>query len=236
MSTLRRALLLVSAGLVIAVSAGCGGGGGGGREPSVEEIVRRTAERTAALESFHFRFEIENAPAGKAGLNLTFADGDLVVPNQLRAKVAGTFSGIPLRSELIFFRDQHYLKDPLTGRWRKLDAKTGPVAFFDPAKGVLSVIESAVQLERTGSGRVGGDDTYRLRGFVRDGAVTPILNNKPRGRLVPLELWVGQDDFVIRRIRLKGPIAADESEDIVRTVEVSQFDRPFTIEPPAGAE
>jgi hypothetical protein len=65
--------------------------------------------------------------------------------------------------------------------------------------------------------------------------VTPILGNEPTGRLVDLELWIGKEDSILRRLRLSGPISDDEADDIVRTVEISQFDEPFAIEPPADA-
>lgn len=227
------------AGLAVALALGAGGCGGGGGErapePTASEIVRQTIEQTGAQKSFHFQFEIENAPPDRPGLNLTFADGDLVVPDQLHARVAGTLSGISLRSELIFFHDQHYLKDPLTGDWRTLDAETSPIAFFDPARGVLAVVKGAQQLVKSGSEKVDGTDAYRLDGVVRARAITPILGNPPTDLLVDLVLWVGKDDFLLRRIRLLGPVAKDESAEIVRTVEVSRFGEPFTIEPPASA-
>jgi len=228
------------AGLVVAVAvalAGCGGGGDGGKEgaPPAATIVRSTAAATAAVRSFHFGFEIDNAPPNRPGLNLTFADGDIVVPDRLRARVAGTLSGLSIRSELIFVGDQHYLKDPISGRWRKLDAETSPIAFFDPAKGVLTVIRGARDVELVGSETVGGVDTYHVEGVVEARDVTPILGNEPSGRLVDLELWMGKEDSILRRLRLSGPISDDEADDIVRTVDVSQFDEAFQIEPPADA-
>jgi hypothetical protein len=226
-------------GLVIAAVltlAACGGGGGGDESaPAAAALIRSTADATAGVRSFHFGFEIDNAPPNRPGLNLTFATGDIAVPDKLRAEVAGTLSGISIRSELIFVGDQHYLKDPISGRWRTLDAETSPIAFFDPAKGVLSVIRGARDVELAGSETVGGVDTYRLEGVVEARDVTPILGNEPTGRLVDLELWIGKEDSILRRLRLSGPISDDEADDIVRTVEISQFDEPFAIEPPADA-
>ena len=227
--------LLATVLLALAVS-GCGGGGGGEEgELQVSEIVRRTTEATAAVKSFHFRIEVEHSPPNRPGLTLTFADGDLVVPDKLRAKVAGTLSGFSLRSELVFAGGQHFLKDPLSGKWLKLDVKTNPVPFFDPSIGVLPVITGAKELVRKGSQSVGGVACYRLEGVVRARDVTPILGNKPTRRRVGLELWVGKEDLVVRRIRLLGRISDYEPRSIVRTVEISRLDEPVSIEPQAGA-
>ena len=230
-----RAWILLAASLLLALAAAGCGGGKKAKQLSVGEIVAQTAKKTAALKSFHFVFKVENAPSGRPGLNLTFADGDLIVPDKLRASVAGTLSGISLKSEIVFVGPKQFLKDPLTQTWRTLETKTSPVAFFDPAKGVLAVIKGASKLELAGSESVGGADSYRLKGVVRARDVTAILGNPPSDKLVNVELWVGKSDLVLRRIRLEGPVSAGEAANIARTVEISSFDKSVKIEPPQAA-
>lgn len=205
-------------------------------ELSVEEIVAQTTEKTSAVTSFHFVFEAESAPTAVAGLSLTFAEGDLVVPDRLRADVAGSLSGVSLTSELVIVGDRDFLKDPFRGEWRTFEVGTSPVAFFDPAKGVLAVIEGAQELSQLASEEVGGADSYRLRGKVPVSAITPILGNPPSERLVDVELWIGTEDLLLRRIRLEGPVLEGDPEDVVRTVELSEFDEPVEIEPPEVSE
>lgn len=213
--------------------AGCGGEKE--EELSVGEIVARSTQKTSALKSFHFVLTVENAPPAAQGLNLTFAEGDLVVPDRLQARVMGTLSGIALESELIVVGDQYFLKDPFREEWRKLKAGANPVAFFDPAKGVLAIIGGATDLEKAGSGEVGGANSYRLRGKVRASDLTSILGNPPSQRLADVELWVGKGDLLLRRIRLEGPVSEREPENVVRTVEISDFDKPVEIEPPGAS-
>src|SRR5437867_3365172 len=97
--------VLVVAALALTL-VGCGGGKQAS-ELSAKDVLSRTIEKTAAVKSFHFVFSVENSPEGKPGLNLTSARGDLVVPNELDADVAGTLSGFPLKSELVFIRGTH---------------------------------------------------------------------------------------------------------------------------------
>jgi hypothetical protein len=217
-------------GALALAAAGCGGQQA--QELSVRDIVARTTEETAAVKSFHFVFRVENPPEGSPGLNLTFARGDLRVPDELDAEVAGTLSGFPLKSRLIFLHGTHYLKNPLGGGWEKYAANISPVAFFDPAKGVLAVIKSAVRLRKTGSEEVSGTLAYRLAGKVPVSAATALLGNPPGPRLVDLELWVGKADLVLRRIRVEGPVAPGESRNIRRTVTISDLDETVKIEPP----
>lgn len=217
--------------VLAALAAGCGGASG----PPVREIVARDVAKTSALTSFHVLVHVENVPASKTGISLTYVDGDLAVPDRLHARIAGTLKGVPLTTELIVVGDRHFLKNPFTGAWQPIAIGMKAVTFFDPAKGVLSVIRHASGLAGDGSEDVGGVASYRLKGKVRADAVTPLLGNTPGARLLPIELWIGKRDFLLRRIRLSGPIAPGEGQDAVRTVELSAFDRPVRIAaPPVG--
>jgi lipoprotein LprG len=217
-----------AAALVVVLVAGCGGSSG----PSAEELVSESAAKTAAVKTFHLVVDIENVPTPSSGLGLTFVDGDVIVPDKLRGKVGGTFLGLSLSSELVVVGDQYFLKIPFSGRWQKIDVGTLPSAFFDPEQGILAVIEGANDLKRDGSEDVGGVPCYRLTGTVRADSLTPLLNTAEGEQEVTMEVWIGEDDMLIRRVRLSGPISSDEGDDAVRTVELSAFDEPVEISAP----
>ncbi len=73
---------------------------------------------------------------------------------------------------------------------------------------------------------------YRLTGTVRADSLTPLLNTAEGEQAVTMEVWIGEDDMLIRRVRLSGPISSDEGDDAVRTVELSAFDEPVEISAP----
>jgi lipoprotein LprG len=210
--------------------AGCGGGE---KAPPTRVIVKRGVERTAALRSFHFVLKVAHAPSRSGGLTVTFADGDILVPDRLRARVNGTLSRVPLETTIVSVGDRSFLQDPVTKQWRAFAVGANPAALFDPAKGVLAGIRSATGLEQAGSEQVGGVGTYRLKGRVSASAVAPLVGVESSQRLVRLTIWVGQRDFVLRRLRLEGAVAQSEPTDIVRTVELSKFNESKTIVPPA---
>lgn len=225
------ALLAVVAALVAGGAVtGCGGKGGG---LSAGQIVSRSAQRTAAVTSFHLVVDIEHVPASTTGISVTYLEGDISVPAALRARVGGTFRGVPLSSELIVIGTKHYLKDPFTGKWSLVPVAMNPAAFFDPAKGVLAVVKGARDVAADGSERVGGVDSFRLNGKVRASALTPLLGNTASSKLLPVELWIGKSDLLLRRVQLRGPISAGDGKDAVRTVELSAFGEPVHVVAPA---
>jgi hypothetical protein len=225
--------LFVAVLLVLGVAA-CGGNDEPDG-PTPQSIVTRATARTGEQKSFHFKLNVENPPAGSSGLSLTFADGDLIVPDRLKANVAGTFAGIPLTSKIVFAGSRQFLENPLTGRWQSFSTETSPIAFFSPAKGVLTAIRGVRDLELDGTRTVDGVETYHLTGTVEARELSGFLGNPPSDREVAAELDVGKDDFLLRRLRLVGPIADGEPDDVVRTVDVSRYGQRVTIEAPAGS-
>jgi len=188
--------------LLAALCSACGGKSE--PQPSARAVVTRAATATQAQKHLHFVFD----------------------------DVSGTFQGIPLHSELIVAGGKYYLKDPFTGKWRPVSVSANPVAFFDPAKGVLAVIRQATQLELVGSEKVGGADAYHLKGKTTVGSITPLLGNPPGTRPVDVELWVDKGTGRLVRLRLTGEVESGDPADAVRTIEISRYGTVVPIAPP----
>jgi lipoprotein LprG len=212
------------AALVLAL-AGCGGG------QSAEELVDETVAATSAVESFHLVIETQAVETSGQGLSLTFVEGDVLVPDRLKGRVGGSFLGLSITTDLVVVDDEYFLKVPFGG-WQQIDVDTLPSAFFDPEQGILAVIEGASGLERDGSEAIGGVDCARITGQVRAGALKPLLDDAEGDAMLGMELWIGKDDKLLRRLQLNGPIEPEESADAVRTVDLSRFDEPVEIEAP----
>lgn len=227
----------VGLGLVlVAVAAGCGGDEGSGG-PTGEEIVAQASTAFAGTKSFHLVYDLVNAPPGGSGLRLTHAEGDVEVADGvqkgMQLDVAATFSGIPIESQLVILGSESLLKDPLTGAWRALDVKQVPGAFFDLLRGVPLVLGSLQEVERHEDLEPTGGETYVVRGKITARKLAAFLGNAPSEKLVPVELWVGKDDSLIRRIEVTGPVEGGEPEGIARLVELSDFGKNVRVERPA---
>ncbi len=218
-----RVMLPLGVMLFAALAAACGGGSGGAKDASAQAIVARAAAATDSQKRFHFVFDEKNGPRSTSGVHLVFAEGDVIVPDKVQADVSGTFLGLPLRSRLIAVAGKYYLNDPFTGKWRQVSIKANPVAFFDPAKGVLAVIKGATQLELLGSEPVGGADAYHLRGKTSVRSITPLLGNPPGARLVDVELWIDEKTDRLVRLRLAGRVEGGDPAGAARTIELSRF-------------
>jgi hypothetical protein len=80
--------------------------------------------------------------------------------------------------------------------------------------------------------KVAGVNTYLLEGQVDSGVLEAAAPIAEPGLTVNVKLWVDTSDYTIRQVRLEGPFAPDEPDNIVRTLILSKFDEPVSIEPP----
>jgi hypothetical protein len=213
--------------VAIAVLALAGCGESDEPELSATEVIDRAVEATAAEDSFRFRLEVENPPRGLSGLNLTFAEGEISVPDRLRADVAGTFSGIPLESELVAIGHDEWLANPFGGGFRKIDIGVSPLDFFDRDTGVLAVLRNArdVQLAEEG-------DEYVVTGDVAADSVEDFLGVDADSRALDIEVEIGKDDFLLHGLTVIGPANDDEPADVRRVLELSDYGADVDIAPP----
>jgi len=228
--------LLAGLGVALAAlaAAGCSGGGGGtAKDPAA--VVRESAAATENVKSFHFTLDIAKVPTSAKGLQLTGAEGDAKVPDKLKAQVSGTFAGFPLSTKLVSVGGKLWIENPLSGSWQSVDVGTTPAFLLDPQKGVLGVMHAMTDVKEDGSEDVGGVSTTRITGKIDAADVGPLVAATGGTGSVDVTLWIGKDDDILRRIEVSGPVGARESADAVRTVELSRFDEPVTVEAPEGA-
>jgi len=227
--------LFVGLGVALAAFAvaGCGGGGGTGEAPAV--VVRDSAAATEKVKSFHFTLDIAKVPTSAKGLQLTGAEGDARVPDALKAEVSGRFAGFPISTSLVATGGTLWIKNPLSGSWQSVDVATTPSFLLDPQKGVLGVMRAMTDVKEDGSEDVDGASTTRITGTVEASKVGPLVAASGGTGPIDVTLWIGKDDKILRRIEVRGPVGKGEPADAVRTVGLSRFGEPVTVEAPGGA-
>ena len=179
------------------------------RQPTPSQTRRASTSSTTS----------STPPSGGGGLRLTHAEGDVEVADGVQKgidlDVAGTFSGIPLESQLVIVERRRPAEGPLTGAWRELDVTQVPGAFFDLIEGRAG--GAALGPGRRARGRRAG---RRRRDVPAAGEDHGERSSRPSSATrratscVPVELWVGKEDSLIRRIEVTGPVEEGESDDV----------------------
>jgi hypothetical protein len=238
----RKAWLGVLAMLVAVLSlvVACGGGGGGDKSsptpatlPPVDQVLPKAVERVGTVKSFHFRLEHENGTSPlPLNLKLRTAEGDIQVPDRMKADLEAEVGGATLKVSIVGIADEAWMTNPFSRQWQPLPAGTNISAIFDPAAGIAAVARSLQDVRVTGMEKVDGENTYVLEGTVDSGILKAAVPIAEPGLTVGVKLWISTNDYTMRQIRLEGPFAPGEPENIVRILVLSNFDEPVSIEPP----
>jgi lipoprotein LprG len=186
-----------------------------------------------ALNSYHFLLDQVGGgtPVGM-GVEMNKAEGDIVKPDKLKATITGTFSGMSLQIQIVSVGGVVKMTNPLSGKW-----ETPPVAFnvlglFDPGTGVAAILKGLTDVSKLEDAEAGGVPCYHLSGSIKSENLNAITGSSVAGISIQAEVWIGKSDLLIRDIKLTGKITESEVPGIVRTLTLSKFDEPVTIELP----
>jgi len=226
-----RSLLLVPVLLLLLVAA-CGGKETAA-EPPAGEVLQRAVKAFAGLRSFHFKLTHENgATPIPLNLQLTSAEGDAALPDRLAADVRAKAGPLTASVKLVAIGDRTWITNPFSRDWQLLSGvSAGDIA--DPSSLVAAVVDRLQGVSLGGRSEVGSVETYRLTGTLPSEALQSSLGVARPGHVLKVDLWIGVEDGLPRRVRLTGPLVSGEAEDIVRQVDLSKFNEAVDIRPPS---
>ena len=196
----------------------------------LEALLSRSGEATSALKTF--RFQLEHSSGGGTpltdSLTVTEADGTVVSPDGLSIEFAGTVGSFAVRSSLITLGDDSYMTNPLTGAWEQVAREVSPLGFFDPQRGIGSMmtdVQSPVLISKS-------DAEFEIEGALPVEALKPLLGGLTQGTTVNVRLTIDADTLYLQQAILEGRVTATEPDGVVRTITLSEFNEQVTIEPP----
>ena len=208
--------------------AGCG-------EPeqlTPQQVIEKAVPAIQGANSFHFNYEASKPDKPVPGIFIMSIDGDAAKPDKMVADVAGTASGINVSLKVAADGDKQYMTDPISGKWGAMSPVFNVTQFFDPAKGVSDILAGVKELESDGTETIDGTATYRLKGKVPAAALKSLSPEVTATEDLPSTLWIGADDFLLRRVKLDGPILAGEPADLTRTISLSEFNKEVVVQTP----
>lgn len=201
--------------------------------PNAETILAASGESMAALDSFRFGLSHENGGTPLAiGLVVTDMEGDVVKPDGLRVSLGATFSGFFVEIELVALDGVTYMTDPVTQAWEIQEAGVNPLAFFDPATGIDSIMSDLAEPSLLGQETLDGVTTHRISGKLPSDSLVPLLSTVAPDLTVDTEVWIGVDDSYLLQVVFRGVAVAGDADDIVRTIVLSNFNQASAIEAP----
>ena len=223
----KRAATLAATVLVV-VAGGCGEA----EKLPPEKIIERAVPAIQAANSCHFSLETDKPDKPPAGIFITRAEGDVVKPDKLAGDLSALFSGLSINVKVVVDGQSQYMTDPASGKWMVMPAAFDVIKFFDPTKGISDIMAGVKDLAAEGTENLGGVTSYKVRGSVPASALKALSREVTAEGDLGATLWVGADDFLLRKVVLQGPLLTGEPSDITRTITLGEFNKAVRIETP----
>jgi hypothetical protein len=208
------------------------------------ELLRQAGETMLALSSFHFELSVPKGSSNFGGaLELGGIVGDVLRPKSFKADITAKTALFSITVHTIGVDGQIWATNPLSGgdNWMQIASEeemSQLPALLNPDTLILAAVQLVGNPAIAGTESLDGQDTTRIDGVFAPGALTelggtptpelPMIAN----RQLDVSIWI-DDEYRVPRVDFVGPFTDDDSSDVVRRLDVSAFNEPVTIEPPA---
>jgi hypothetical protein len=204
---------------------------------TAEEILRFGAGRMANVASGHFKATIDGTVYidDSRSLQLVSAEGNVVRPDRVQTQFRLRIGEQAISTiRLITIGDDAWMTDLISGDWVPAAIEFGYDAsiLFDPVEGLAPVMLNVDNPVRLDDETLNGRDVYVIEATAGEDLIGPITSNTLTGYPVTIRAWIDQETGDLLKIVLIEPPSPENDDPSTWTLELSQIDQEFTIEPP----
>ncbi len=156
------------------------------------------------------------------------AGGSVLSPDSMSVNFSGKLGNFAVRSSLITLGEESYMTNPLTGSWEEMPREVSPLSFFDPQRGIGSIIEGIEDPTLI----PGESEDFRISGTLAVSALEPLLGGSAQGDTARVELSLDAKTLYLKKAVIDGRVTSSEPDGVVRIVTLSHFDEPVSIDRP----
>jgi len=225
------ALLLTSCSLPWQHGAGTSGLG---PKPSAQQVLAALQKNFRSVNSFHITMKTDNlGNTDSSQVVIRQADGDVLMPDKVRAQASVLLSGQAVTVNLISVGSHQYITDPITGQWRVVTGMIDPRALTNPDTGIIALVGQLQDVTGPFDDSVNGTACWRVSGllpakdlaFFTGGGV-------PDGTMLKTSIWAGKDDGLPYEITVVGQAATGDTAQTTRTFFLSRYNENISIVAP----
>ena len=206
--------------------------------PSPFQVMARSSAKMVNLTSASFSLTDEGATSARFfGLKFQSMNGQVGIPDSFKVSVEATSLLGFININIVAVGQTVFMSDIIDeNKWNPIPIEALPFNFANLGRTLSDIIPSIENPTFNGIERVGGEASWRIRGTVPSESLGTLLLGVDPGHQVDLEVWIGQEQELLRKIRIEGQIYSGDGSDVVRVLKISDFDKPVDIVLPSRSE
>lgn len=210
-------------------------------ESDAVALLESAVKAVAALETFGFHLETTRGSSTIfQGLELKSVDGVVRRPLDIEATVTISLPFGEMSATAIGLDGEFWVQNPLSdGEWMALGSDPQIQALINPDQLLLYAVRLVHDAEITGTEKLDGADTTVVEGTVDFSSLLTTAGGGDMAQQFLAEgtkdvsFWIDGDNRVVEA-EIRGPIFTTESDDVVKSLTLFDFNKPVEIEAPAG--
>ena len=202
--------------------------------PTTQQLLTALQKNFRAVNSFHVVLQVQNPGQVTADqVQIRNANGDVVMPDKVKAQATVMLSGQSVSVNLISVGDSQFITDPITGQWRVIKGVLDPRTLTNPDTGIISLVGKVQNVSQPVSDTVNAIPCWRISGqldaktlaFFTGGGV-------PAGMMLQTIAYIGKGDSLPYRVSVVGMAAVGDTAQTARTFDISNYNETITISAP----
>ena len=207
----------------------------GGSAPSAATLLKNAHDKFNATSSFHFVMTVQHpGTVAAGGFNIIGASGDVAPPDRLKATANVDAGFISVQIQLIIIGSQEWYTDPLTGQFVATNQFSSYMRIFDPETGLGSLLTSMQNPSQPSDGSANGTACWKVSGTLSKAQLSPIFGSEVVGDARNTTFCISKTNSQLLSVVLQGQVLSGDSSQTIRTIYLSKFDQPVSIQAPAA--
>ncbi len=215
--------------VLLLVLVACGGSNNS-TGPDAHQLITKAQAAIQKVTSYHFNLKATNVGTN-ASLSISSADGDILVPDKLKANATALLEGNSVQVVLIAIGSKQYIN--VLGIWQTTTGLLDPRTLSDPQTGVAAILGHIQNPSSPTDSNVGGRSCWDIKGKLDPSYLAGITGGgAPAGQLDDVSTCIGKSDNLPYQIIINGIATAGDTAKTVRTFTFSKFGEQLTIQAP----
>lgn len=205
-----------------------------GVKPTAQQLITAMQKNFRSVTAFHVTMKVDNLGTPASGeIQIRTADGDVLMPDRVKAQADVLLSGQAVTINLISIGDTQYITDPITGQWRVVKGVLNASTLTNPDTGIIALANKLTHLSTPTQDSVNGIPCWRINGLLDASALAFLTGGGvPAGTMLQTSVCAGNADGLPYQLTVTGQAATSDTAQTVRSFTISNYNENVSITAP----